>query len=320
MDIYKVDAVLLAGDRQASIAVRDDNKAFLQLKGIPLFIHVLQALRKARHVRNVVVVGPAERIRAELGKHQIQSAAASEVLVVEQRANMIENFKTGFVSAIGVDPSVPFESLRGSRFDETPVLISPSDIPLLTPAEVDEFIVRSNMHEYDYSIGVTSQKVLANYYPTGEKAGIQMIYFHVKEDLLRHNNLHMGKPLKFAHLDYIEKMYEWRYQTRFFNFVQMAFSLLFAGWRLLKGLRTFMLLQLSLYYDRHGHPNLSDRVRSWVGINRLAEGIGNTIGANVEIVYTHFGGAALDVDNAIDLAAIEARYDEWMEHQNQLVV
>lgn len=320
MGIYQVDAVLLAGDRRASISVRNENKAFLKIKGLPLFIHVLNALRDARHVRNIVIIGPAERLREALDNHGIQSSTDSKIIVVEQRENMIENFKRGFVSTLGIDPSIPFESLRGSHYGETPVLVSPSDIPLLTPMEVDEFIARSNMHEYDYSIGVTSHKVLSSYYPAGEKPGVQMIYFHVKEDLMRHNNLHLGKPLKFAHLDYIEKMYEWRYQTRFANIVRMMFSLLFAGWRLMKGVRTFILLQLSLYYDRHGHPKLSYRVRSLVGINRLAEGIGNAIGAHVEIVYTHFGGAVLDADNDIDFAAIEARYDEWMEYQRQLVV
>ena len=34
----RVSAILLAGDRRASVQVRDDNKAFLELKGVPLFI------------------------------------------------------------------------------------------------------------------------------------------------------------------------------------------------------------------------------------------------------------------------------------------
>ena len=145
-----------------------------------------------------------------------------------------------------------------------------------------------------------------------------MIYFHIKEDLMRHNNLHVGKPLTFDHLDYIEKMYEWRYQTRFANIVRMVLSALTHGWRLAKGLRVFILMQLSLYYDRHGHPRLSDRVRSLAGINRLAEGIGNAIGARVQIVYTHFGGAALDADNEKDLSVIEERYEEWMAFQHSM--
>jgi hypothetical protein len=35
-------------------------------------------------------------------------------------------------------------------------------------------------------------------------------------------------------------------------------------------------------------------------------------------VYTHFGGAVLDADNEKDLAAIESRYDDWMDHQRNL--
>ena len=309
----KVNAVILAGDRRASIAVRGESKAFLQLKGKPLFIHVLSALQEAGQVDDIVVVGPRERILEALELHGFKG-----IRVVEQRDNMVENFKVGYVASLGLDESVDFWSLKGSEYEEVPVLVAPCDIPLLVPGEVDEFVHRSNMHEYDYSIGITSQKVLAHYHPTKEKPGIRMIYFHVREDLLRHNNLHVGKPLRFDHLDYIEKMYEWRYQTRAANMFRMFFSLLCNGWRLIKGLRVFILLQLSLYYDRHGHPKLSDRLRSLVCFNRLAEGIGNAIGARVQVVYTHFGGAALDADNAKDLAAIEVRYDEWTEYQRNL--
>ncbi|MBT8045600.1 MAG: nucleotidyltransferase family protein, partial [Pontiella sp.] len=274
----KMNAVLLAGDRSASITVRNDNKAFLELHGVPLLIHVLRALRAAEYVGMVVIVGPATRIREILEHH----GESDGVKVVEQRENMIENFKVGYVVSLGLDESVAFWDLKGSEHQHTPVLVAPSDIPLLTPAEVDEFIVCSNMHEYDYSIGITSNDVLSHYHPTEGRSGIQMIYFHVKEDLMRHNNLHIGKPLSFDHLDYIEKMYEWRYQTRWANIIRMLFSLLIHGWRLFKSLRIFILMQISLFYDRHGHPKLSDRLRSLVGFNRLAEGIGNAIGARVQ--------------------------------------
>ncbi len=310
----KVNAILLAGDRRASVKVRSDNKAFLELKGVPLFIHVLRALQRAERVGEIVVVGPAARIANALAAHGESGSAR----VVEQRDNMIENFKAGYVASLGLNDSVVFWDLKGTAHEDSPVLVAPCDIPLLTPAEVDEFLVRSNMHEYDYSIGITSEKVLSHYHPKPGESGIRMIYFHVKEDLMRHNNLHIGKPLKFSHLDYIEKMYEWRYQTRFANIVRMLFSLLFKSWRLVKGLRIFIMMQLSLYYDRHGHPKLSDRLRSLAGFNRLAEGIGNAIGARVQIVYTHFGGAALDADNEKDLAVIEAHCDEWMEYQARL--
>jgi len=316
--VKQVNAILLAGDRQASIEVRSDNKAFLMLEGAPLFIHVLRALKQSECVRDVTVVGPAERLAQTISQHEQWLGGDGEVTVAEQGENLIENFKTGFVSTLALPTDCSFEELRGSELEDTVVLVLPSDIPLLTPWEVDEFIRRSNMADYDYSIGITSEKILSHYHPVPGHRGIQMIYFHVREDLLRHNNMHLSKPLKFAHIDYIEKMYEWRYQTRLANIIRMVFTLTFAGWRIFKGLRTFILLQLSLYYDRHGHPKLSDRVRSLVPMTRLCEGISNVLGARVQIIYTHFGGAALDVDNEDGLAVIEEMYDDWMEHQEQL--
>jgi molybdopterin-guanine dinucleotide biosynthesis protein A len=314
----KINAILLAGDRRASIPLRDENKAFLKLKGVPLFIHVLRALLRSRHVGEVVLVGPAERLEASLKEYAPLLDDSGVVRVVGQRENMIENFKAGYVASLGLGDDVSFWDLKGTEYENIPALVAPCDIPLLTSAEVDEFIACSNMHEYDYSIGITSEKVLSHYHPHNGMPGIQMIYFHVQEGLLRHNNLHVGKPLTFSHLDYIEKMYEWRYQTRMANMLRMFFSMLFAGWRLLKGIRVFIVMQLSLYYDRHGHPRLSDRVRSLICFNRLAEGIGNALGARVQVVYTHFGGAALDADNVKDLATIEECYDEWMAYQEQL--
>ncbi|QBG46497.1 hypothetical protein EGM51_03460 [Verrucomicrobia bacterium S94] len=310
----KVNAILLAGDRRASIALHNENKAFLELRGKPLFIHVLEALLGAAHVGGVVIVGPRERLLKSLDTFQI----SDRVTVVEQRENMIDNFKVGYICSLGLDETTEFWSLKESGHKSTPVLVAPCDIPMLLPEEVDEFLNRSNMHEYDYSIGVTSKNVLRHYHPDENHPGIRMIYFHVKEDFMRHNNLHVAKPLMLNHLDYIEKMYEWRYQTRLANIVRMIFSALTHGFRFAKGLRVFILMQFSLYCDRHRHPKLADRIRSMAGFNRLSEGIGNVLGARVQIVYTHFGGAALDADNEKDLAVMEQRYEDWMKDQRSL--
>lgn len=309
-----VNAVLLAGDRRASVEVRNENKAFLTLREVPLFIHVLRALLGSENVGKVAIVGPAARLTEALREHGMQE----DTVVVEQRENMIENFKAGYVASLGFGPEVDFWSLKGTEHEETPVLVAPCDIPLMIAEEVDEFLMRSNMYEYDYSIGITSERVLSHYHPREGRSGIKLIYFHVREDLMRHNNLHIGKPLKFEHLDYIEKMYEWRYQTRLPNILRMICSLLINGWRLFKGLRMFILMQLSLFYDRHGHPRLSDRLRSLASFNRLAEGFSNALGARTQIVYTHFGGAALDADNEQDLDAIEERYEEWIAYQKRM--
>lgn len=317
-ELKKVNAVLLAGDRRASVQVKDDNKAFLLLKCEPLLIHILRALKQSRHVQNISIVGSAARISETLQHHADQLIGDGEIRVIEQRENMIDNFKVGYVASLGLPDTTVFADLRGGEHNETPVMVVPCDIPLLTPWEVDEFIDHSNMHDHDYSIGITSKKVLSHYHPTENRPGIQMIYIHVREDLMRQNNLHLAKPLKFDHLDYIEKMYEWRYQTHLFNVLRMMFALLLVSWRFVAALKVFTFLQLSLYYDRHGHPRLADRLRMHAPLNALSLGIGRIIGARTQITYTHLGGAALDVDHDDNLDAMEIMYDDWMAHQQSL--
>jgi len=355
-ELKKVNAILLAGDRRASVQVNDDNKAFLLLKNEPLLIHILSALKQSRFVKNIIVIGPSDRTSKILNQHAEQLTGDGEILVVEQRDNMIENFKTGYVATLGLSGTTAFADLRKTKqtktstgsprarpsatnprfsqnragpdpsFSEeqltawanTPVLVVPCDIPLLTPWEVDEFITQSNMYDYDYAIGITSKKVLSHYHPTKDHPGIQMIYFHLREDLWRQNNLHLAKPLLFEHLDYIEKMYEWRYQTHLFNVLRMMFSLLRVSWRFMTALRIFILLQLSLYYDRHGHPRLSETIRMHAPLETFQRGVGKILGAHTQLVYTHLGGAALDVDHDENLDAMEKMYDEWMAYQHSL--
>ena len=69
------------------------------------------------------------------------------------------------MAALGLGEDVDFGSLRGTAHAQTPVLVAPCDIPLLVPEEVDEFILRCNLREYDYAIGITSERVLSHYHP-----------------------------------------------------------------------------------------------------------------------------------------------------------
>jgi len=269
-------------------------------------------------VQNIIVIGPADRLSETLEQYADQLTGNGEILVIEQRENMVENFKAGYVALLGLPKTVSFADLRKTEHADTPSLVVPCDIPLRTPWEVDEFITQTNMHDYDYSIGITSKKVLSYYHPTEKKPGIQMIYFHLKEDLWRQNNLHLVKPLTFEHLDYIEKMYEWRYQTHLFNVLRMMFALLLVSWRFMTAIRVFILLQLSLYYDRHGHPNHSKSIRMHAPLETFQRGVGKILGARTQLTYTHLGGAALDVDHDENLDTMETMYDDWMAHQQSL--
>lgn len=316
----QVHAVILAGDKRASIKVKGDNKAFLLLKEKPLFLHVANALQQADRVAEVYVVGPKERLQSTLDQYNEQIEAPERLHVVAQGSNVVDNLKHGFLTSLHLKHAATFDALRGGEHAETPLLVVPCDIPLLTPFEIDQFVKRSNMDRFDYAIGITSENVLSLYHPREDRPGIRMIYFHVKEDLVRHNNLHLGKPLKLAHLDYIEKMYECRYQTKVFNIVRLMLSLIKVSWRFATAIRIYIFLQLSLYYDRHGHPKLAERMRMHAPLASLPKGISKILGAKTEIIYTTLGGAAIDVDHDENLDVMEERYEDWMNTQRTLAL
>ena len=112
----KVNALILAGDRQASIQVKNDNKAFLLLRGKPLFMHVLAALQEAELVGDIVVIGPKDRLLRALEDFDME-----RVRVIEQRDNMIENFKAGYVATLGLEEEVEFWDLKGTKYEQVPV-------------------------------------------------------------------------------------------------------------------------------------------------------------------------------------------------------
>ncbi len=61
----RIDVVVLAGDRTASQPVYGKNKAFLEIHGLPLFLHTVNALQQAKTIRNIHVVGPLDRLEEE---------------------------------------------------------------------------------------------------------------------------------------------------------------------------------------------------------------------------------------------------------------
>ena len=62
-----LDAVVLAGtDTNPRLLIRGENKAFLQIGGLPLVQRVVSALIEASTIGQVFVVGPSQRLRQVL--------------------------------------------------------------------------------------------------------------------------------------------------------------------------------------------------------------------------------------------------------------
>lgn len=141
-----MDAVVLAGgphDELAATTPGAPNKAFVEINGVTLVERTLRALRRSACVDKIVVVAPS-------------GAADSPAL--------------SLADEVRPDGARISDSLRGgiAGFDpNAELLISASDLPVLTPEAVDDFIARAQAADADLTYGCIEQTTHMAKFPEG---------------------------------------------------------------------------------------------------------------------------------------------------------
>ncbi len=326
----KIDIVILAGDRRASLLIDDDNKAFVSVNNKPSIVHTLKSFLSAEHTGNIVIAGPKTRLEKTLTEHNL--FPDRRIKIIEQKESLIENGEAGYIEALKFNDSdqnhentdsvsdkhINLNYLDREKYKEKAILISSCDIPVITSHEIDEFILNADLSKYDYIIGLCGEESLKYYYPNNTFPGMILNYFHLKEGNYRVNNMNIVKPLKIERLDYIEKMYEVRYQKKFFNMIKLLISIMFSGRGVLRAFFKALKLHLALYcYDR-GYEKFYPRFKESVSIEKIFRSIGKILGTRASYIITSYGGAALDIDHPEDRDVIEEMYESWVSHQKEL--
>jgi GTP:adenosylcobinamide-phosphate guanylyltransferase len=304
--------VLLAGDRGASRAVHGQSKAFVEVGGKPMVVHVLETLLHTPEVSEVFIVGDAIRLEktiAEFGSLQLATARAKPVHIVPQWNSLYENIWHTFLRTLP----------EGSKNEEHGILVVPTDIPLAVPEEISDFTRQALATGYDYVIGISPAAALLPFAPEGEQAdGIVMASFNLAEGRYRQSNLHYVKPLKMGNRHYIQDMYENRYQKELGSMLRLGFRILRKEFRNLWVVFYYALMHMAGVLDRRGHQRAADRVRSWVSLRTVELGISDLLRTRATTVVTALGGAALDVDNDADLEALDKHLESWKAMQVRL--
>lgn len=167
MDV-RASALVLAGglagaDLHAYTGVR--NKALIDINGKPMLRYVVDALTEAEHVDEIVVIGPPE----ELGP----ALAGLPVTVVPDTGNMIDNIRAGAAHVA----------------HNRPMLISSSDIPLLTGPVVDAFLELCFKRPADLYYSIVEREVNERKYPL-----VKRTYVSLAEGTFTGGNLFMVDP------------------------------------------------------------------------------------------------------------------------------
>jgi GTP:adenosylcobinamide-phosphate guanylyltransferase len=305
-------AVLLAGDRSHSRAVTGRSKAFVEVAGRPMVVHVLDALLGTPEVSDVFVVGDARRLEqcfSATGVLERAAYAGRAVHIVPQRETLYENVWHGFLRTV---PS-------GMPDLDQAILALPADIPLVVSAEISEFIQRVSAIDTDYAIGLTPDVALERFAPRDDQPGIEMACFNLREGRFRQNNLHWVRPLRMGNRHYIEDMYESRHQKELGSMIWLVLQLLVREFTKLWVLVPYLWLHLAGLLDRRGFQRSARLARSALSLRTLERASGALLRTRVAGVVTGFGGAALDVDNDADCAVADKMFAKWRALQLESV-
>lgn len=163
--IRQVDAVIMAGGDGEVIDPACRFKGLLPLEGQPLVEWVVDAFLEARTIGEIAVVMPtAENLGAwvdKVGK-----------LVVSDRGFM-DNVLAGI------------SAFRSDR----PVLVATGDIPLLTPAAIDDFVERSLATGADFVYPLVRRDEIRRQFPGSERT-----FFRLRSGWFTGGNMMLVNP------------------------------------------------------------------------------------------------------------------------------
>ena len=144
------DAIVLAGGGgEPGLDPGLPNKGFIPLAGRPLVAHVVRALQSARGVGRIAAVGPAEPLRAVL---------PPEITPVDDAGGIMDNV----IRAITIlGPAAR-------------TLVVASDIPLLTPRAVEDFLSACENNSADFHYAIVPQDVVERTYPGARKTFVRV--------------------------------------------------------------------------------------------------------------------------------------------------
>lgn len=164
----KVEAIVLAGaanDGKLSGVSDAAYEALIPVAGRPMVHYVLDALRACESVERIILVGPREVLSKLDGLDGVEVVAAGE--------SIVENLRRGI------------ESMQTQGF----ALVVTSDIPMLHPEAVEDFLRRCRARAADIYYPIVAKESNEAKYP-----GVVRTYVRLKEGTFTGGNLALVKP------------------------------------------------------------------------------------------------------------------------------
>ncbi|ADL11633.1 NTP transferase domain-containing protein [Acetohalobium arabaticum] len=247
------NAVLLAGAESGDLMPeksRIDYEAFIEINGKAMISYVLEALNNAEKVNQIIVVGPKS-------KEEFLTVKGAD-LIVDAKDSIVENIRLGL-------------QILNKEFNSSQlVLLTTSDIPLVTSEAIDSFITDCEQEgEYSGYYPVIPEEVKQTAYPVAESTSVSL-----QNDIYTGGNLALVRPkLIISSIPLLKRIIDYRK-----NPLKMSWIL---------GLK----FASKLLFGR-------------LSLGEIEAKVSELAGASCSAVVTDYPELGLDVDNSQDLKLI----------------
>lgn len=242
-----VNTLVLAGSQPITGKEDEQNKALLQINGRAMIEYVIDAIDRAAISHKTIVVGPHD----ELG-------------------DILENKTDGIVEGNG---SIMDNIRKGIKYlgNDRRILICASDIPLITPQSIQNFVERAEQSGNDFCYPIIEKRVNSIRFPEMERT-----YVKLKQGIFTGGNVFYMSP-------------------------EVADKGLFLGDRLIRS-RKNPLAMAGIF-----GPGLMLRMLTGtLSIENVEKRVLKLTGIKAGVIVTEYAELGNDVDKASDVAAAEA--------------
>jgi hypothetical protein len=204
----------------------------------------------------------------------------------------------------------------GAADPRRPLLVLSSDLPLITPPAVDDFVARCAAEDarfdggYAMLCGVADESSLEPYYPIDGKPGIVRPYVNFRDSRQRLANIYVGRPRLLTNQALLQAGFDHRKMVKLKNVLAISWTFLRqagswqAAWLSLR-------MQATLMASRRG-GRLYHWLREGNSARRIERVCSKVLGGPIRIVVTPYGGLSLDADNEDDFRVLAERYEDWI--------
>ena len=165
------NALILAGTKERGpleIAENVDNKALIMLDSRPMIDYIVDALNNSGNIDKILVVGPKNELHPYIGKKVDE--------IINPGNSILENIEIGL-----------------NYFDSAEnLLFLTSDIPLITPEAIDEFLEICTKRKAYIGYPIITKENIVKKYPETKRT-----YVRMKEGIFCGGNIVFFKPEVF---------------------------------------------------------------------------------------------------------------------------